>query len=62
MIESPLPTFGPGLDPGSSFVDLLRQVAPHDLPGAGLAGTGGARAVEITHGTTVSPSATPTAW
>ena len=53
-MESPLPTFGPGLDPGSSFVDLLRQVAPHDLPGAGLAGTRW-RGVpfEVTHGTTV---------
>ena len=53
MIESPLPTFGPGLDPGSSFVDLLRQVAPHDLPGAGLAQTGGTVPIEVTHGTTV---------
>jgi len=54
VIESPLPTFGPGLDPGSSFVDLLRQVAPHDLPGAGLAQTaGGAEPIEVTHGTTV---------
>ncbi len=53
-MESPLPTFGPGLDPGSSFVDLLRQVAPHDLPGAGLAGAGSAAVpIEITHGTTV---------
>ena len=54
MIESPLPTFGPGLDPGSSFVDLLRQVAPHDLPGAGLAqAPGGVVPFEVTHGTTV---------
>jgi proteasome beta subunit len=54
VIESPLPTFGPGLDPGSSFVDLLRQVAPHDLPGAGVAQAGGGTApVEVTHGTTV---------
>ena len=55
-MESPLPSFGPGLDPGSSFVDLLRQVAPHDLPGAGLAGTTatvGTAPVEVTHGTTV---------
>jgi proteasome beta subunit len=53
-MESPLPTFGPGLDPGSSFVDLLRQVAPHELPGAGLAGTGGGGVpIEVTHGTTV---------
>src|SRR5829696_6920506 len=53
-MESPLPTFGPGLDPGSSFVDLLRQVAPHGLPGAGLAGAGGGGVpIEVTHGTTV---------
>ncbi len=53
-MESPLPTFGPGLDPGSSFVDLLRQVAPHDLPGAGLAQAGdGTVPIEVTHGTTV---------
>jgi proteasome beta subunit len=52
-MESPLPTFGPGLDPGSSFVDLLRQVAPHDLPGAGLAHAGSTAPIEITHGTTV---------
>jgi proteasome beta subunit len=40
-------------DPGSSFVDLLRQVAPDALPpdafGAGTAG----QAFDITHGTTV---------
>jgi proteasome beta subunit len=52
-MESPLPSFGPGLDPGSSFVDLLRQVAPHELPGAGLAGTSGGTPVDVTHGTTV---------
>jgi len=53
-MESPLPTFGPGLDPGSSFVDLLRQVAPHDLPGASLTGAASAVVpVEVTHGTTV---------
>ena len=53
MIESPLPTFAPGLDPGSSFVDLLRRVSPHDLPGAGLEHTTGAAPFDITHGTTV---------
>src|SRR6059058_4809823 len=52
-MESPLPTFAPGLDPGSSFVDLLRRVAPHDLPGAGLEQTTGTAPFEITHGTTV---------
>jgi proteasome beta subunit len=53
VIESPLPTFAPGLDPGSSFVDLLRRVAPHDLPGAGLEHSTGATPLEVTHGTTV---------
>jgi len=55
MFESPLPTFAPGRDPGSSFVDLLRQVAPHDLPGAGGAhtGTGTGTTLEFVHGTTV---------
>src|SRR5436853_1261141 len=52
-MEPPLPTFGPGLDPGSSFVDLLRRVAPHDLPGAGLEHGPGGTPLEITHGTTV---------
>ena len=52
-MESPLPTFGPGLDPGSSFVDLLRQVAPHELPGAALSGATVGAPVEVTHGTTV---------
>ena len=51
--ESPLPSFAPGPDPGSSFVDLLRRVAPHDLPGAGLERQTGAAPFEITHGTTV---------
>ncbi|MFI5045530.1 MAG: proteasome subunit beta [Acidimicrobiia bacterium] len=59
MFDSPLPrfsgaSFAPGRDPGSSFVDLLRQVAPHDLPGAGSGGGGGAGSTfEVTHGTTV---------
>jgi proteasome beta subunit len=52
-MESPLPAFGPGLDPGSSFVDLLRRVAPHDLPGAGLEHTGSPVPLDITHSTTV---------
>jgi proteasome beta subunit len=57
MFESPLPGFAgalsaPGRDPGSSFVDLLRQVAPHDLPGAGGGGAG-TGAIDVPHGTTV---------
>jgi proteasome beta subunit len=56
MFDSALPTFASGRDPGSSFVDLLRRVAPHDLPGGGP-GAAGARTdpvpLEVTHGTTV---------
>jgi proteasome beta subunit len=33
---SPLSFFGPGLDPGPSFVELVRQVRPSILPGRGL--------------------------
>ncbi len=51
MSEQPLPLFSPGLDPGPSFVDLLRKVAPHELPGAGLEGS--VAPPEIVHGTTV---------
>ena len=32
---SSLPLFAPAVDPGPSFADLLRQVAPHQLPGRG---------------------------
>jgi len=53
MTEPPLPSFAPGLDPGASFVDLLRRVAPHDLPGANLDRRSPASGTEITHGTTV---------
>ncbi len=53
MPDTPLPSFGPGLDPGPSFSDLLRKVAPHQLPGAALGGGGGGGSIEITHGTTV---------
>ncbi len=44
MPEPILPTFAPGLDPGPSFVDVLRQVNPGALPvpllGAGTAAPG----------------------
>src|SRR5262249_50253034 len=53
MSDPVLPTFAPGYDPGPSFVDLLRHVAPHQLPGSGGAGATPTPAVEITHGTTV---------
>ncbi len=49
MNES-LPFFAAGSDPGSSFVDLLRRVAPHDVPGAGEWSDA---QLEVTHGTTV---------
>src|SRR5581483_2003237 len=54
MTEPSLPFFGPGLDPGPSFPDLLRRVAPHALPGASrdIDHVGGAP-FEITHATTV---------
>src|SRR5438067_4810537 len=51
MNEPSLPLFGPGSDPGPSFADLLRRVAPHNLPGAGIDRP--ADALEIAHGTTV---------
>ncbi len=51
MNEGPLPFFAPGSDPGSSFVDLLRRVAPD--PGPGGAASASAAPFEITHGTTV---------
>jgi proteasome beta subunit len=53
VTESPLPTFAPGLDPGASFVDLLRRVAPHDLPGASVDRSATAVGTDIPHGTTV---------
>jgi proteasome beta subunit len=40
-------------DPGSSFVDLLRQVAPDALPTDAFGGGGAGQAFDITHGTTV---------
>ena len=55
LFGAPVRTSGAGNDPGPSFVDLLRQVAPHALPGAGATGDGvaGPGALEVTHGTTV---------
>ncbi len=52
MNEPSLPFFGPGSDPGPSFADLLRRLAPHALPGSGL-DEHSADALEITHATTV---------
>ena len=48
---SSLPLFAPNTDPGPSFAELLRQVSPHQLPGAGTTGPGGL--AEVPHGTTV---------
>jgi proteasome beta subunit len=47
---SALPLFAPSADPGPSFADLLRQVAPHQLPGAGFDQP---ITIDIPHGTTV---------
>jgi proteasome beta subunit len=55
--ETPLPFFAAGNDPGASFVDLLRRVAPEQVPGGApgalTAPAGGAVPFEITHATTV---------
>ncbi len=45
-----LPLFAPEHDPGPSFADLLRRVAPHHLPGAGIDQPS---TLDIPHGTTV---------
>src|SRR6516165_8537938 len=47
---NPLPLFAPTLDPSPDFAGLLRRVAPHQLPGAGL---DVANSLEVPHGTTV---------
>lgn len=53
MADDVLPHFSTSLDPGPSFAELLRRVAPHALPGAGLANLGGSEASGVVHGTTV---------
>jgi proteasome beta subunit len=45
-----LPWFSAATDPGPSFAELLRHVAPHQLPGAGVAGP---IPGDVPHGTTV---------
>jgi proteasome beta subunit len=52
MTEPSLPLFGPGLDPGPSFAELLRKVAPHTLPGVGL-DEPAAAPLDVAHATTV---------
>lgn len=53
MNESPLPFFASGDDPGASFVDLLRRVAPERLPAAGSGPGDRPLPFEVTHGTTI---------
>src|SRR5580765_1804196 len=45
-----LPMFDAVHDPGPSFADLLRHVAPHQLPGAGVEHP---LTIEVPHGTTI---------
>jgi proteasome beta subunit len=51
MSESPLPFFGPGVDPGPSFAELLRRVSPHATPV--LDSHAGGAPAAVTQGTTV---------
>ena len=51
MNAGPLPFFAPGMDPGPSFVDVLRRMSPHDVPGASSGDPG--MPIETVHGTTV---------
>ena len=54
MFDSSPPPYGPWRGPGSSFVDLLRDVAPESLPASGLdTPHGPAGALDVVHGTTV---------
>src|SRR5882757_6109341 len=48
--SSPLPLFAASVDPGPSFADVLRRLAPHQLPGAGMDRPSTS---DIPHGTTV---------
>jgi proteasome beta subunit len=50
MPDPVLPIFTPGTDPGPSFADLLRKVAPHRLPGANVHHQA---TDDVPHGTTV---------
>jgi proteasome beta subunit len=57
MPDFPLPLFEPQLDPGPSFADFLRRVAPHQLPGGDPASASPVAATgalgDVVHGTTV---------
>src|SRR5580765_2301157 len=48
--SSSLPLFSTAVDPGPSFADVLRRLAPHQLPGAGIDKPS---TLDIPHGTTV---------
>src|SRR3954466_11000228 len=48
--HSSLPLFAATVDPGPNFAGFLRQVAPHQLPGAGFDQP---NTLEVPHGTTV---------
>lgn len=48
-----LPIFPAATDPGPSFADLLRRVAPHQLPGANVEHATGVP-LDVPHGTTVA--------
>ena len=47
-----MPFFAPGMDPGPSFVDVLRRLAPHGVAGSGAPDAGSAL-IDTVHGTTV---------
>jgi proteasome beta subunit len=51
MSDHVLPMFSPQLDPGPSFAELLRKVAPHQLPGASHPTL--SPPLDVPHGTTV---------
>ena len=54
MSELPLPWFGPGLDPGPSFTELLRRVTPEVLPEHVISGEWrSGTTVNAPHGTTI---------
>ncbi|MCZ7525951.1 MAG: proteasome subunit beta [Acidimicrobiia bacterium] len=51
MNEPALPMFGPALDPGPSFLELLRRVSPQAVPGSATGAPGAPP--DVVHGTTV---------
>src|SRR5262245_10533209 len=55
MPDPSFPAFPPHLDPGPSFAELLRRVAPHQLPNGELTtpAAGGGALLDAPHGTTI---------